>query len=107
MTDRQLSFRNATDAEPVIHSSLQEVKKSFILRKVNDKYFLTGAINYRNDIGKSDFVIRYKREGISISQKLSFEIFPIKLDYKSDYKSIIADINKEFSSLVFDVLKKT
>lgn len=100
-------FRNPTDAEPVIHSSLQEVKKSFISRKVNDKYFLTGAINYRNDIGKSDFVIRYKREGISIIQKLSFEVFPVKLDYKSDYKSIIADINKEFSSLVFDVLKKT
>ncbi|MES2650069.1 MAG: DUF2357 domain-containing protein [Bacteroidota bacterium] len=100
-------FRNPTDAEPVIHSSLQEVKKSFISRKVNDKYFLTGAINYRNDIGKSDFVIRYKRDGISISQKLSFEVFPVKLDYKSDYKSIIADINKEFSSLVFDVLKKT
>ena len=68
---------------------------------------MTGAINYRNDIGKSDFVIRYRREGILISQKLSFEVFPVKLDYKSDYKSIIADINKEFSSLVFDVLKKT
>lgn len=100
-------FRNQTDAEPVIHSSLQEVKKSFISRKVNDKYFLTGAINYRNDIGKSDFIIRYKREGVPITQKLSFEVFPIKLDYKSDYKNIITDINKEFSSLVFDVLKKT
>lgn len=100
-------FRNQTDAEPVIHSSLQEVKKSFISRKVNDKYFLTGAINYRNDIGKSDFLIRYKREGISINQKLSFDVFPVKLDYKLDYKSIIADINKEFSSLVFDLLKKT
>jgi hypothetical protein len=100
-------FRNQTDAKPVIHSSLQEVKKSFISRKVNDKYFLTGAINYRNDIGKSDFEIRYKREGIPNSHKLSFEVFPVKLDYKSDYKSIIADINTEFSSLVFDVLKKT
>jgi len=100
-------FRTQTDAEPVIYSSLQEVKRSFISRKVNDKFFLTGAVNYRNDIGKSDFVIRYKKEGVSISQKLSFEVFPVKLDYKSDYKSIIADINKEFSSLVFDVLKKT
>lgn len=100
-------FCNTTDVEPIIYSSLLEVKKSFISRKVNDKFFLTGAINYRNDIGKSDFVIRYKREGLSIRQKLSFEVFPVKLDYKSDYKSIIADINKEFSSLVFDVLKKT
>lgn len=100
-------FRNPTDAEPVINSSLQEIKKSFISRKVNDKYFLTGAINYNNDIGKSDFVIRYKSDGILIRQTLSFEVFPVKLDYKSDYKSIIAEINKEFSSLVFDVLKKT
>ncbi len=100
-------FLNQTDAEPLVYSSLQEVKNSFISRKVNDKYFLTGVVNYRNDIGKSDFVIRYKKEGISISQKLSFEVFPVKLDYKSNYKSIIEDINKEFSSLVFDVLKKT
>ncbi len=100
-------FLKTIDAEPIIHSSLQEIKNSFISRKVNDKYFLTGAINYRNDIGKSDFVINYKRDGVSINQKLTFEVFPIKLDYKSDYKSIVADINKEFSSLVFDVLKKT
>ena len=100
-------FNKLTDSEPVIYNSLQEVKKSFISRKINDKYFLTGAINYRNDIGKTDFIIRYKREGITISEKLTFEVFPVKLDYKSDYKSIIADINKEFSSLVFDVLKKT
>jgi predicted component of viral defense system (DUF524 family) len=100
-------FSNQNAAEPVIFSSLQEVENSFIYRKVKDNYFITGAINYRNDIGKSDFVIRYKRDEILISQKLSFEVFPVKLDYKSDYKSIIADINKEFSSLVFDVLKKT
>lgn len=100
-------FKNSTDSEPVIYTSLEEIKKSFITRKINDYFFITGAINYRNDIGKSDLVIRYKKDGISINQKLTFEVFPVKLDYKSDYKSIIADINKEFSSLVFDVLKKT
>jgi len=100
-------FHVSIDAEPTIWTSLLEVKNSFISRKVNDKYFLTGAINYRNDIGKSELVFQYTKEGVSISQKLGFEVFPIKLDYKSDYKSIIADINKEFSSLVFDVLKKT
>lgn len=100
-------FHNPIDVEPVIYSSLQEIKKSFISRRVNDKYFLTGAINYKNDIGKSDFIIRYKKDGTSIRHTLSFDVFPVKLDYKSDYKSIIADINKEFSSLVFDVLKKT
>ncbi len=100
-------FKNQTDSEPSIYTSLQEVKKSFISRRVNDHYFLTGAINYGNDIGKADFILRYKKEGLLINHKLSFEVFPIKLDYRSDYKSIINDINAEFSSLVFDVLKKT
>jgi len=100
-------FREPTDSEPIIYTQLQEIKKSFISRKIKDNYFLTGVINFRNDIGKADFTLRYKKNGNTLSHKLSFEVFPIKLDYKSDYKSIIADINKEFSSLVFDVLKKT
>ncbi len=100
-------FREKTDSDPAVYSSLQEIKKAFILREVKGSYFLTGAINFRNDIGKTDFVLRYQKYGHGINHKLSFEVFPVKLDYKTDYKSIIADINKEFSSLVFDVLKKT
>lgn len=100
-------FNGSVDEAPVIYTSLEEVKKSFISRKIHDNYFLTGAINYRNDIGKSDFIVRYKTNGKLIQHTLSFEVFPVKLDYKSSYKSIIVDINNEFSSLVFDILKKT
>jgi hypothetical protein len=100
-------FNEKTESEPAVYSSLQEIKKSFIVREVKGSYFLTGAINYKNDIGKTDFVLRYQKNGHLVNHKLSFEVFPVKLDYKTDYKSIIADINKEFSSLVFDVLKKT
>lgn len=100
-------FNEKIDAEPAVYSTLQEIKKSFILREVKGSYFLTGAINYKNDIGKTDFVLRYLKNGYAVNHRLSFEVFPIKLDYKTDYNSIIADINKEFSSLVFDVLKKT
>lgn len=100
-------FNKTIDGEPSIYTSLQEIKKSFICRKVNENFFLTGAINYRNDIGKTDFILRYKSHGVTVSHRFSYEVFPIKLDFKSDYKSIISDINSEFSSLVFDILKKT
>lgn len=100
-------FKNSIDTEPFIYSTIQDVKNSFISRKVNGTYFLTGIVNYGNDIGSFDFVLAYKRDGKHVRQKLTYEVFPIKLDFKSDYKSIIADINKEFSALVFDVLKKT
>jgi hypothetical protein len=100
-------FNEPTVDEPLIYTTLEEIRKAFISRKVKNNYFLTGAVNYGNDLGKTDFVLRYKKNGNSISHKLSFEVFPVKLDYKSDYKSIITEINQEFSSLVFDILKKT
>lgn len=100
-------FSEKTEDEPVIYTSLIEIQKAFISRKINDNYFLTGAINYGNDIGKTQFVLSYKKQGKLIKHRLAYEVFPVKLDYKSDYRDIITDINKEFSSLVFDVLKKT
>ncbi|MBC7451036.1 MAG: DUF2357 domain-containing protein, partial [Cytophagales bacterium] len=100
-------FKQKTDVEPIIYTPLEDVKKTFISRKVQGSYFLTGVINYRNDIGKSEFTLRYKKEGIQISHVLYFEVYPVKLDYRSDYNEILSDINKEFSSLVFDILKKT
>lgn len=100
-------YNEKTDDEPVIYSSLLEIQKSFISRKIKDNYFLTGAINYGNDIGKTHFDLIYKKQGKLIRHILHYEVFPVKMDYKSDYRNIITDINNEFSSLVFDVLKKT
>lgn len=100
-------FFNEVDTSPEIYTKLQEVKKSFVLRKIKGDYFLTGAINYGNDIGKTELTIRYRINGTQVNHTLLFEVFPVKLDYRSDYRSIIEDINSEFSSLVFDVLKKT
>jgi hypothetical protein len=102
-----LIFDSALDSEPSIYTPLKEISESFIVRRVSDKYFLTGAVNFGNDIGKSELVIRFRREGNLFIHTFGFEVFPVKLDFKSDYKSIVEDINNEFSSLVFDMLRKT
>jgi len=65
---------------------------------------LTGIINFDSNIGYSDLVITvdgYKALIIRI------EVFPSKISYKEDYKSIISDITNEINSIVFDFLKKT
>ena len=100
-------FHQGIDAPPVFYTPLEEIKRAFISRKVGGKHVLTGAINYRNDIGKTALELRYKQNGKFFSDRLGFEVFPTKLDYKSDYQSILRDINQEFSALVFSVLKKT
>ncbi|MBL7837651.1 MAG: DUF2357 domain-containing protein [Bacteroidetes bacterium] len=102
-----IEFKTNIDNEPLAYNKLQDIKKSFIVRKINGYYFVTGAINYQNDIGKADFEIRYQKNGTTIKHIFNYEVFPIKLDYNSDYKSILLDINNEFSSLIFDFLRKT
>jgi len=65
---------------------------------------LSGIINFGNDIGMSDLVILV--DGRSYL-KLTLEVFPSKISYKDDYKSIVADVTTEVYNLVFDFLKKT
>lgn len=63
-----------------------------------------GFIKFDSDIGYSTFnIIKDEIEILSFS----IEVFPAKLDYKTDYKEIINDINEEISSLAFQMLGKT
>ncbi|MEA4903142.1 restriction endonuclease-like protein [Desulfitobacterium sp.] len=65
---------------------------------------LSGIINFGNEIGLSDLVIQI--DGVSYL-RLVIEVFPTKINYKDDYKSIVEDVTKEVYNIVFDLLKKT
>lgn len=63
-----------------------------------------GIIKFNSDIGYSSIsIIKNNR----VILNLVIEVFPSKLDYKTDYKNIINDINGEISSLAFEILGKT
>jgi uncharacterized protein len=65
---------------------------------------LFGRLNFENDIGLSDFSVL-----LNGAEYLDFtlEVFPCKIDYLSDYKSLMADVSSEVYSLLFDFLKRT
>ncbi len=65
---------------------------------------LSGVINFGNEIGLSDFVIRING---SDYLRITAEVFPSKISYKEDYKEIVADVTAEVYNVIFDVLKKT
>lgn len=65
---------------------------------------LSGVINFANEIGYSDLVI--KLDG-KIYLRIKIEVFPSKMNYKDDYKAILSDVTAEIYNLVFDFLKKT
>lgn len=65
---------------------------------------LSGIINFRNEIGFSDLVVRVDgRDYLT----LKIEVFPSKISYKDDYKAIIDDVTSEVYNLAFDLLKRT
>ena len=68
---------------------------------------MAGTINFGNDLGRSQLTLRYSK-GIEVKEiNFQFEVFPTKLDYRSDYNKMVADIEKEYPYLVLDFLKRT
>jgi len=101
-----ITFKDKTSIKsPYIYSKLKEVEDKFFYRE--DLGFLAGTINFGNDLGKSNLVLRYTKENTVQEINFQFEVFPTKLNYRSDYEKIVADIEKEYPYLVLDFLKKT
>jgi len=101
-----ITFKNKSSVQkPHIYSKIKEVEEKFFYR--DELGFLAGTINFGNDLGKSNIVIRYTKELQIKEVNFRFEVFPTKLDYKKDYEKIVEDIEKEYPYLVLDFLKKT
>jgi hypothetical protein len=101
-----ITFKNKELIQsPYIYSKLKEVEEKFFYR--DELGFLAGTINFGNDLGKSNLIIRYTKANKLEEIKFQFEVFPIKLNFKSDYEKIVSDIEKEYPYLVLDFLKKT
>lgn len=70
---------------------------------------LYGSLNFHNQVGLTDFCIEYHLEGDSQRRRLKFvtEVLSYKLDYRSDLRTIIADIENEYAMLSASFLKDT
>jgi len=65
---------------------------------------LSGIINFRGDIGYTDFIIKVNgKEYLTITG----EVYPSKIDYKEDYLAILQDIREEMYNLAYDFLRRT
>lgn len=69
-----------------------------------DRDLLSGRLNFQNEVGYTDLVIRVEGQDALV---IRLEIFPVKLDYKRDYQALLEDVNREMYNLAFDFLRKT
>ena len=75
-----------------------------VTRVGRSRKMLSGVINFGNEIGLSDLIVRVDDSNYL---RLTIEVFPTKISYKDDYKAIVEDVTREVYGLVFDFLKKT
>jgi hypothetical protein len=83
-------------------------------KDVNDRFpwkeskqLLAGYLNYGNEIGRADMPIRYTVDGVQKRFVFSYDVVSAKLDYHSDWKKILEDIEAEYRMLSLDYLKRT
>lgn len=65
---------------------------------------LSGIINFRGDIAHSDLYVFVNG---SEHLKVTVEVYPSKIDYKEDYKSLLNDVNDEIYNLAYGFLSRT
>jgi hypothetical protein len=70
----------------------------------NQFTILSGHLNFRNEVGFSGFEILSGDKRII---KVTFEVFPSKMDYRKDYVQLLREVNEEIYNLAYDFLKKT
>lgn len=72
-----------------------------------DEPLIYGTLNFHNQVGRTDMCVNYSVDGDK--RKLAFrtEVLSYKMDYRTDLKSIIADIEQEYSMLSYSFLKQT
>lgn len=78
--------------------------RNCITRASRNHEILSGVINFGNEIGLSDLIVRIDETNYL---RLVIEVFPSKIDYQKDYKMIVEDVTKEVYNIIFDFLKKT
>lgn len=73
-------------------------------RKITGHLLWLCALNFYSEVGFADLTLAV---GSRTLLHLRVEVFPSKLDYRTDYRSLQADIQTEVRSLVFAALGRT
>lgn len=70
-----------------------------------NNHLLLGQFSFNDEVGETRIQIRDNSNNLIF--ELTTEVFPQKMDYKLDFKAMMADISEIIKNLAFDLLKDT
>lgn len=68
-----------------------------------DTQMSAGPINFRRQVGLSTLEVRVEHETL----RVTIEVFPTKLDYQQDYKTLLSDVASAARGLALEYLRAT
>lgn len=102
------SYPTLIEATPGVSSMSLRFSNSPRERALSaDGNLLYGAVSFGNQVGKTDVCLRYRKNGREKNLRFTTEVLSYKMDYRSDMKSIIRDIEEEYSMLSFAFMRET
>lgn len=66
-----------------------------------------GAVNFHNQVGRTDISLVYEKNGCEQTLQFTTEVLSYKMDYRTDMRCVIRDIEEEFAMLSYSFLKDT
>ncbi|MEA1989363.1 MAG: DUF2357 domain-containing protein [Pseudomonadota bacterium] len=95
-------FRDS-EAKPKLTHSLIRINECFY----TEKNELHGQINFGNEIGRFQLPFNYVKAGKTINQRISFEVWPTKMDMRTDLNEINDSLDQAHPFLRFSFAKAT
>lgn len=74
---------------------------------IDEDSLLFGTLNFKNQVGRTDFRVAYKVGDEQRNMEFRTEVLSYKLDYRTDMRQIINDIEQEYSMLSYAFMKQT
>lgn len=84
-----------------------EIGKEMSTKVTVDEGVIVGTINYHNQVGRTDIYVVYDRNGEEHRMGFSTEVLSYKMDYRTDMRLVIKDIEEEFALLSYSFMKET
>lgn len=95
---------------PEIRHVRKDIEESFYLdqeRTSPSEKSLTGDIDFINEPGVFKLDFSYQKEGAIKESFITFDVVSPKLDTKSDYKTLLREVNEEYENVIYRYLSLT
>lgn len=92
------------DPEPEIVHRLRAVTDAFHFKH---KTYLTGTVNFGNDVGWFRLAVRYQTEAGLVEWPISLLVLPTKMDLQTDMNAILSAVDRQYPLWRFSISGKT